>query len=287
MNFYQQQQQQRQQENIVAAQASDVSSPNEMGFDVELHITSMPGRHAPGLLHYLHILPPVMGSLLDFVIVNFNNQHQPISQQQQFLSSEIPASSVLPPPPPPPAFSTSTNGNFTVSQRDAGILFRIYISGDTLVHKDLNEIPRRFRGIDLCLLHLGGTAILGGSVVVTMDAMQGIQAIRIVNPRKAIPIHYDDYDVFKSPLSDFKKAVLDAGLQSIVEYLDRGDTYLFLAPSQRFASSSSSSSSSSSQDQYQRQQALDARKKPHTLSIQELEEEEGGEGGGEEESVTA
>ena len=36
-------------------------------------------------------------------------------------------------------------------------MLRMYISGDTLVHDDLNEIPKRFAGVDLALLHLGGT----------------------------------------------------------------------------------------------------------------------------------
>lgn len=38
-----------------------------------------------------------------------------------------------------------------------------------------------------------------------------------------------DYDVFLSPLSDFKKAVEEAGKQSIgnVVYLDRGEEYRF------------------------------------------------------------
>jgi len=34
-----------------------------------------------------------------------------------------------------------------------------------------------------------------------------LQLIETVKPKLAIPIHFDDYDVFKSPLSDFTKAV--------------------------------------------------------------------------------
>ena len=40
-------------------------------------------------------------------------------------------------------------------------------------------------------------------------------------------IFYSDYDVFLSPLSDFKKAVTEAGMDSKVVYLDRGDEYKF------------------------------------------------------------
>jgi L-ascorbate metabolism protein UlaG (beta-lactamase superfamily) len=105
---------------------------------------------------------------------------------------------------------------------------RLYITGDTLVFDDLREIPRRHPGLDLALLHLGGTMVLG--VMVTMDAEQGLEVMRIVEPKLAIPIHYDDYDVFKSPLSDFQRAVEAAGLADRVRYLGRGDTYTFELP---------------------------------------------------------
>jgi L-ascorbate metabolism protein UlaG (beta-lactamase superfamily) len=102
---------------------------------------------------------------------------------------------------------------------------RLYITGDTLVHDDLNEIPRRYPDIDLALFHLGGTRIMG--ILLTMDAEQGVEAIRIINPHEVIPIHYNDYEVFKSPLEDFKKAVEAAGFQNRVKYLSHGETYNF------------------------------------------------------------
>jgi L-ascorbate metabolism protein UlaG (beta-lactamase superfamily) len=105
---------------------------------------------------------------------------------------------------------------------------RLYISGDTLVHDRLAEIPRRYPEIDLGLVHLGGTRVLG--VMVTMDGRQGVEAIRLIGPRTAIPIHYNDYTAFKSPLEDFKKAVADAGLEDRVHYLRHGDTYEFEVP---------------------------------------------------------
>ncbi len=114
-----------------------------------------------------------------------------------------------------------------------GAAFRLYISGDTLVFDDLKEIPRRYRDIDLALLHLGGTRVLG--VLVTMDAKQGVELLQLVRPRRAIPIHYNDYDVFTSPLSDFQAEVTAAGLGDRVTYLSHGETYSFTASSRRVA----------------------------------------------------
>jgi L-ascorbate metabolism protein UlaG (beta-lactamase superfamily) len=105
---------------------------------------------------------------------------------------------------------------------------RLYISGDTLVHDGLREIPRRYPEIDLGLVHLGGTRVLG--VLVTMDGRQGVEAIGIIGPRTAIPIHYNDYTAFKSPLEDFKRAVVEAGLEHRVHYLGHGESYEFEVP---------------------------------------------------------
>lgn len=110
--------------------------------------------------------------------------------------------------------------------------YRIYISGDTLMVDELHEIPKRYAGqnIDLMLIHLGGTTIPSPSLpllMVTMDAKQGVELMRLINPDVTVPIHYDDYDVFLSPLADFKKAVEEAELGEKVVYLDRGDLYSF------------------------------------------------------------
>ncbi len=103
--------------------------------------------------------------------------------------------------------------------------FRLYITGDTLVHERLREIPQRYPEIDLALLHLGGTRVAG--VLVTMNAEQGMRALEIVRPRTAVPIHYDDYTLFKDPLENFVQAVAAASLPTTVRYVGRGETYRF------------------------------------------------------------
>ena len=80
------------------------------------------------------------------------------------------------------------------------------------------------------LVHLVGTTIPGPSlplVLVAMDAKQGLQLMLLMNPDVTIPIHFDDYRVFLSPLSDFKDQVDKAALQKKVVYLDRGEQYVF------------------------------------------------------------
>lgn len=104
--------------------------------------------------------------------------------------------------------------------------YRMYITGDTMVYDDLREIPRRYPDVDLALLHLGGTRILG-VMKVTMDGEDGVRMMQLIAPQHAIPIHYNDYTVFKSPLSDFERAVKAAELQNRVSYLKHGEIYRF------------------------------------------------------------
>ena len=108
---------------------------------------------------------------------------------------------------------------------------RLYISGDTLVYDQFKEIPKRYPDIDLALIHLGGTRVFG--VLLTMDGKQGVEAIQLIAPHTAIPIHFNDYTVMKSPIEDFMKEVEAAGLQKKVKYLNHGETYTFDVPALR------------------------------------------------------
>ncbi|MTE22032.1 MBL fold metallo-hydrolase [Streptomyces sp. TRM43335] len=118
----------------------------------QVRITALPGRHGPGPARFL--LPPVMGSLLEF------------------------------------------------GDPGGPVRLRMYISGDTLVFPGIHEIARLCPDIHLAVVHLGGTTLPGG-LLVTMDALQGADLVSLLRPRRVLPVHYDDYTVMKSPLSDF------------------------------------------------------------------------------------
>ncbi|MET7437443.1 MBL fold metallo-hydrolase [Streptomyces sp. NPDC004082] len=106
---------------------------------------------------------------------------------------------------------------------DGTLATRLYLTGDTLLIDDLREIPRRFPAIDTAVVHLGGTTLPGG-LVVTMDGRQGTDLVELIRPRSVVPVHYDDYGVFKSPLSDFLAEVERRGLAPLVRTVRRGDT---------------------------------------------------------------
>ena len=106
-------------------------------------------------------------------------------------------------------------------EEDGRRAIRLYITGDTLFGPHLEEIPRRFGEIDAMLIHLGGTRLLG--ILLTMDARQGVEATHLIRAGLTLPIHYDDYRVFRSPLSDYVTRARDQGLTG-VQPIGRGDT---------------------------------------------------------------
>lgn len=99
---------------------------------------------------------------------------------------------------------------------------RVYLSGDTLTGDHLDEIARRHPEIDVAVVHLGGTRVLLHTV--TMDDVQGVDLLRRLQPGTAIPVHHDDYRVFRSPLADFERRARDAGFGDRLRPVRRGET---------------------------------------------------------------
>jgi L-ascorbate metabolism protein UlaG (beta-lactamase superfamily) len=98
--------------------------------------------------------------------------------------------------------------------------------------------------------------MLFGLAMVTMDPKQGIEVIRLVKPKTAIPIHYDDYTAFEFALGDsnqppaadkpelwrntqitsfkeFIEMAKKASPSSDIKILHRGETYVFDIPAGR------------------------------------------------------
>ncbi|KUI05685.1 MBL fold metallo-hydrolase [Mycobacterium sp. IS-3022] len=106
---------------------------------------------------------------------------------------------------------------------------RLYISGDTLLIDELHDIPVRFEAIDVGILHLGGTRLPFGrhlpfGLTVTMDGRQGTDVVELLDLPKMIPVHFDDYGVFGSPLFDFLDEMKRRGLGDRIIELERGSS---------------------------------------------------------------
>jgi hypothetical protein len=60
-------------------------------------------------------------------------------------------------------------------------------------------------------------------MLLTMDDRQGVALTELIRPGLTVPVHYDDYSVFTSPLSDYLARAREHGLAG-VRPINRGDT---------------------------------------------------------------
>jgi L-ascorbate metabolism protein UlaG (beta-lactamase superfamily) len=120
-------------------------------------------------------------------------------------------------------------GSVLQLRREDGSTLRVYVSGDTLFRPAIAErVADRYPDLDAVVVHLGGTRILG--MLVTMDGRQGADLIDSLAPRLTVPVHYDDYGVFRSPLRDFLTELGSRGHDHRVRVMGRGDTLAFDPP---------------------------------------------------------
>jgi L-ascorbate metabolism protein UlaG (beta-lactamase superfamily) len=179
-----------------------------------IKVTGMPGKHVSGTIELLNDFIKAV-SLCRFLLL-----WKKTAENEQI--------------PPTNGWMVELGYQASVGSEDTfKCNYRFYISGDTLMVDELKKIPEVYKDqqIDLMLIHLGGTTVPSPHIpllMVTMDAKQGLQLLQLIQPDVTIPIHYDDYDVFLSPLSDFKRAVEEAGLSDKVVYLDRKEKYEFV-----------------------------------------------------------
>jgi L-ascorbate metabolism protein UlaG (beta-lactamase superfamily) len=57
-----------------------------------------------------------------------------------------------------------------------------------------------------------------------MDGRQGADLVEMLKPPMTVPVHYDDYGRFKSPLGDFVAEVKRRRLPGELRIVYRGDT---------------------------------------------------------------
>ncbi|MEJ5945622.1 MBL fold metallo-hydrolase [Pseudokineococcus basanitobsidens] len=105
---------------------------------------------------------------------------------------------------------------------ESELVHRLWVSGDTLRRPFLREVVDRHGPLDAAVLHLGGTRVLG--LLVTMDARQGADVVQMLEPGVTVPVHYDDYTVFRSSLGHFVDEWRLRRLPGELRVVQRGET---------------------------------------------------------------
>lgn len=84
----------------------------------------------------------------------------------------------------------------------------IYISGDTVYFKGIEEVAKRYT-IDIGILHAGGVQFryLTGLGKYTMDSKDLLKSVKALNPHRIIPIHYKGWSHFKEKESSLRSSI--------------------------------------------------------------------------------
>jgi L-ascorbate metabolism protein UlaG (beta-lactamase superfamily) len=84
----------------------------------------------------------------------------------------------------------------------------IYISGDTVYFKGIEEVGRRYR-IDIGIFHLGSVQFryLTGFGKYTMDSHDLLRAVNVLNLNRIIPVHHKGWSHFKETENKLRHAI--------------------------------------------------------------------------------
>jgi L-ascorbate metabolism protein UlaG (beta-lactamase superfamily) len=98
----------------------------------------------------------------------------------------------------------------------------LWISGDTVLYDGVREVVRL--QIDTAVLHLGGVQFpVTGPLRYTMTARDAVELVRLIRPRRVIPIHYEGWSHFKQGRAAIERELADApDVRELVEWLPIG-----------------------------------------------------------------
>ena len=98
----------------------------------------------------------------------------------------------------------------------------LYISGDTVWFNGLREIGQRFN-IGTAILHIGGARFpILGPTRFTFNAKEAVRTIHALNPRTAIPIHYEGWQHFMETGADARKVFEASDVKEKIRWLTLG-----------------------------------------------------------------
>jgi L-ascorbate metabolism protein UlaG (beta-lactamase superfamily) len=94
----------------------------------------------------------------------------------------------------------------------------IYHAGDTGIFGDMRLLGELYK-FDVAMLPIGG--------YYTMDAKQASEAVKLLNPKVVIPMHYKTFPVLAQSIDEFAKYVKEKAPQVKIVALKPGETYQF------------------------------------------------------------
>ncbi len=98
----------------------------------------------------------------------------------------------------------------------------LWMSGDTVLYDGVREVADRMP-VDVALLHLGGVRFgFTGPVRFTMSAAEGVELIRLIRPRLAVPVHYEGWTHFREQQAVARQTLSNSDVRDRVRWLTPG-----------------------------------------------------------------
>ena len=102
----------------------------------------------------------------------------------------------------------------------------LYISGDTVLFEDMEEISQRFH-VGTALLHFGAAQVdVYGPVYLTFTAKEGAQFAKTLRDATIIPIHYEGWAHFTEGRAEIEQAFAADGREKQLCFLPFGQPIL-------------------------------------------------------------
>lgn len=98
-----------------------------------------------------------------------------------------------------------------------------YISGDTVWIDEINEIARRYK-VNAGILHLGSANVPAvGDNFLTMNAVDGVRASKVLGLRNVFPAHFEGWRHFREGAWFIEREFTNAGLTDALHMLRPGE----------------------------------------------------------------
>lgn len=100
---------------------------------------------------------------------------------------------------------------------------QLWITGDTVLHPALREVPARL-DVGTLLLHLGSVRFryLSGWLRYTMDAREGAELVDLVAPAHVVPVHYEGWSHFQQDRPAAEPVLAASRYADRIHWLDPG-----------------------------------------------------------------
>jgi L-ascorbate metabolism protein UlaG (beta-lactamase superfamily) len=101
----------------------------------------------------------------------------------------------------------------------------LWISGDTVLYDGVREVATKL-DVDTAILHLGGVRFpVTGPLRYTLSAREAVELVTLIEPRAAIPIHYEGWKHFREGRDAIEQALAaaPAGVRERFRWLPIGE----------------------------------------------------------------